>query len=97
MNVGVCRMTLQLPENQSLKGKRRVIGSLCGRARNKFNVAIAEVGDNDLWQTAVLGISCVGNDARHTDEVVSAVIDFIESTREDVEIVEVERETLSGF
>ena len=55
------------------------------------------MGDNDLWQTAVLGISCVGNDARHTDEVVSAVIDFIESTREDVEIVEVERETLSGF
>jgi uncharacterized protein YlxP (DUF503 family) len=97
MNISVCKIALRLPENQSLKGKRRVIGSLCGRARNKFNVAIAEVGDNDLWQTAVLGISCVGNDARHTDEVVSAAIDFIESTREDVEIVEVERETLSGF
>ena len=97
MNVSVCKTTLRLPENQSLKGKRRVIGSLRGRIRNKFNVAVAEVGDNNLWQTAVLGISCVGNDARHTDEVVSAVIGFIESTREDIEIVEVERETISGF
>ena len=97
MNISVCKIALRLPENQSLKGKRRVIGSLCGRIRNKFNVAVAEVGDNDVWQTAVLGISCVGNDSRHTDEVVSAVIGFIESTREDIEVVEVERETLSGF
>ena len=97
MNVSVCKTTLRLPENQSLKGKRRVINSLCSRIRNRFNVAVAEVGDNDVWQTAVLGISCVGNDVRHTDEVISSVIGFIESTREDVEIVDVERETVSGF
>ncbi|HBD85742.1 MAG TPA: hypothetical protein DC056_17210, partial [Dehalococcoidia bacterium] len=41
MNVGVCKLTLRLPENQNLKGKRRVVKSLCERIRIKFNVAIA--------------------------------------------------------
>ena len=45
MHVGVCRVSLRLPENQSLKGKRRVAQSITSRVRSKFNVAIAEVGD----------------------------------------------------
>ena len=97
MNIGVCKITLRIPENQSLKGKRRVIGSLCSRIRNKFNVSIAEVGDNDVWQIATLGITCVSNNTRHVDEVISSVIAFIERSREEVELVGHERETLSGF
>ncbi len=97
MNVGVCKVTLRLPENQSLKGKRRVINSLCSRIRNKFNVSVAEVAGNESWQTATLGITCASNESRHADEVIGHVVDFIETGREDVEVVEVERETLTGF
>ena len=97
MNVAICRVTLRLPENQSLKGKRRVIGSLSSRIRNKFNVAIAEVGDNDSWQMASLGITCVTNEARHADEMISSVLDFIARSRDDVEIVGQESEVVSGF
>ena len=97
MNVGVCRVTLRLPENQSLKGKRRVIGSLMSRIRNKFNVSIAEVGDNDSWQIASLGITCVSNDAAHADRMLSSVVEFIVRSRDDVEIVAQEQETISGF
>jgi len=97
MNVGVCRVTLRLPENQSLKGKRRVIGSLTSRIRNKFNVSIAEVGDNDSWQMASLGITCVSNDAAHTDRVLSSVVEFIVRSRNDVEIVAQDQETIGGF
>ena len=97
MNIGVCKLTLQLPENQSLKGKRRVISSLSSRIRNKFNVSVAEVSDNDAWQTATLGVSCVSNNTRHADEVISQVIAFIERTREDVYLVNSEQETVSGF
>jgi uncharacterized protein YlxP (DUF503 family) len=97
MNVGVCKVTLRLPENQSLKGKRRVIGSLSARMRSKFNVAVAEVEDNDTWQLATLGIACVSNSSRHVEEVLSGVLDFIERTREDLELVAEERETISGF
>ncbi len=97
MNVGVSKITLRLPENQSLKGKRRVIASLSSRIRNKFNVSVAEVADNDSWQIATLGIVCVSNRSRHADETIDAVVDFIESSREDVELVGHEQETISGF
>ena len=97
MNVGVCKLTLRLPENQDLKGKRRVISSLSSRIRNKFNVSIAEVGDNDSWQSAVLGITCVSNSLKHSDEVLNHIVDYIESSREDLEIVEFELDTLTGF
>ena len=97
MNVAVCRVTLRLPENQSLKGKRRVLGSLRSRIRNKFNVSIAEVGDNDSWQMASLGITCVSNDVRHADEVITNVVDFIGRSRDDAELVGQERETITGF
>ena len=97
MNVGVCKLTLRLPENQDLKGKRRVISSLSSRIRNKFNVSIAEVGDNDSWQSAVLGITCVSNSLKHSDEVLNHVVNYIESSREDLEIVEFELDTLTGF
>ena len=97
MNVGVCKVTLRLPENQSLKGKRRVIKSLCARIRNKFNVAIAEVDDNDAWQIATLGITCVSNNNRHVEQALDHVISYIEESREDVEMVQCEVEVISGF
>jgi len=97
MNVGVCKLSLRLPENQDLKGKRRVINSLSSRIRNKFNVSVAEVGDNDSWQSAVLGITCVSNSLKHTDEVLNSVVEYVESSREDLEVVGVELETLTGF
>ena len=97
MNVSVCRLSLRLPENQSLKGKRKVIGSLTSKVRNRFNASIAEVDDNDVWQVATLGIACVSNSSRHADEMLSSVLSFIESSREDLEVVYEQRETISGF
>ena len=97
MNVGVCRVTLHLPGNRSLKGKRRVIISLSTRIRGKFNVSVAEVADNDAWQLATLGITCASNSPRHVDQVLSSVLAFIEHSKEDLELVGQEQETLSGF
>jgi uncharacterized protein YlxP (DUF503 family) len=97
MHVAVCRLTLRLPENQDLKGKRRTIGSLRSKVRNKFNVSIAEVGDNDAWHAATLGITCASNDASHADKVVSAAVEFIANSREDVEIIGQEQEVIAGF
>ena len=97
MHVGVCKLTVRIPENQTLKGKRRVIKSLSSRIRNKFNVSVAEVEDNQAWQIATLGITCVSNSARHAEETVQNVVAFVERSREDLEIVAQEQETLSGF
>ena len=97
MNIGVCKLKLHIPENQSLKGKRRVIASLCQRVRNRYGVAIAEVGDNDSWQIATLGVACVSSSVRHAHEVLDNVIAYIENSREDVIVLDVEQETITGY
>ncbi len=88
MHVGICRVTLRLPENGSLKGKRQVIRSLTERLRNKLNVAVAEVDDNDRWQIATLGITCVSNDSRHAHQVLERAVSFIRASRMDAELVD---------
>ena len=88
MNIGVCRISLRLPENLSLKGKRRVMKSITTQLRNKFNVSVAEVDNQNLWQLATLGICCVSNDKRYTNQVLSKVVDFIVDGRFDVEILD---------
>jgi len=97
MNVGVCKIRLRLPENLSLKGKRRVLKSIIARVENKFNVSVAEVDDHDLWQLTTLGIGCVSNDKRYTNEVLSKVVDFIVNGRFEVEMLDYEIEIMSVF
>ena len=95
MNVGALRARLRLPENGSLKGKRKVVKSICGRVENKFNVAIAEIDDHDYWQVATLGVVCVSNDRRHTNEILSKVVNFIEANRVDSEFIDYEIEIMN--
>lgn len=78
MIVGVCRVTLLIGEAHSLKEKRMVLRRIKDRVRNKFNVAIAEVGDQDLWQTAQLGFAVVSNERGHAQAMVQKVLGFIE-------------------
>lgn len=97
MHVGVSKIKLRLIGNRSLKGKRRIINSLCSRVRSKFNVSIAEVDDNDFWGLATLGITYAGNSFSHVEQVMSNVINFIELNRQDVVIVDTIREILPGY
>ena len=95
MHVGVARVALHLPENSSLKGKRMVVKSVAQRVRNRFNVAIAEVDTQDAWGVITLGIACLSDDPRHSNEVLSKVIDFIESERLDADVGAVEMELIA--
>jgi uncharacterized protein YlxP (DUF503 family) len=88
---------LRLPENGSLKGKRQVSRSVIERVKNKFNVSIAEVEDQDLWQSLTLGISCVSNSAPHANEILSKVVNFIENNRFDAELVDYEIEIANAL
>jgi len=94
MNVGVCRVKLRFPENLSLKGKRQILKSITTRLRGKFNVSVAEVDDNELWQLATVGLCCVSNNRRFTNEVLSKAVDFIVNGRFEVEILDYEIEIL---
>ncbi len=79
MFVGVLRLTLHLPEPGSLKSKRHLLRSAIDRVQARFNVSIAEVGGNDLWQRSVVGVSAVGNDHAFVNETLDKVADFVAS------------------
>ncbi len=79
MVIGVCTVELFIPESGSLKGKRQVVKSLKDRVRRRFNVSIAEVDGNDLWQRTVLGIACVSNDRRFANQVMDKILGFVRS------------------
>lgn len=97
MNVGVCRIELRLPENESLKGKRQVVKSIIARLQNKYNVSVAEIDNQDLWQLATLGITCVSNHRRHADETLSGVVRFVVQNYPNLEIVNSEIEIFPAF
>ena len=93
MVVGVCTVELLIPESQSLKEKRQVLHSLKDRLRGKFNISLAEVDGQDLWQKAVLGMACVANDGTHVEQVLEQVLNVMKSMPA-IEVVRVHRELL---
>ena len=92
MTVGIARLTLFLPEAHSLKEKRMVLRRVKDRARQKFNLAIAEVGENDVWQRALLGVAVLGNGRRFVESALDEVVRFV---RSEAEVTNVEREIQS--
>jgi uncharacterized protein YlxP (DUF503 family) len=58
---------------------------------------MAEVGGNEAWQVSTIGITCVGNDSRHLNEVIDSVLEYIENSRLDLDVLACEQEILSGF
>src|SRR5215211_6725293 len=78
MFVTVSRVTLQIPESGSLKAKRQVLRRITDRVKARFNVSVAEVDDNDLWQKAQLALAVVGNERRHVGEQMDKILHFIE-------------------
>ena len=95
MVIGVCEISLHLPECHTLKEKRQIVKSIIARVRNQFEVAIAEVEDNDLWQVATLGVSCVSNSHQHAEDALEHVRRYIEETRPDVIMSKFESELIT--
>ncbi|MCP9451892.1 MAG: DUF503 domain-containing protein [Nitrospira sp.] len=87
MVVGLCTVELFLAESRSLKDKRQVLHSLKDRLRGTFNVSVAEVDGQDLWQKAVLAMACVANETSHVNSVLEQALNVIKG----VPVVEVVR------
>jgi len=81
MPVAIGTLKISLPDARSLKDKRRVIKSLKDRIRREFNVSVAEMDLQDMWQCAVLGVSVISPDKRFAEAVVAKVVDFVRSDR----------------
>ncbi|MBU47334.1 MAG: cytoplasmic protein [Deltaproteobacteria bacterium] len=76
--VGLCQITLHLPGNRSLKGKRQVVKKLCDRVRHRFHVSIAEVADLDRHQRACVGLAVVGNETSFVHSVLDTILNAID-------------------
>jgi uncharacterized protein YlxP (DUF503 family) len=89
MIVGAAIVRLHLPASRSLKDKRQVVKSVVERVKGRFNVSVAEIGEHDVWQVAEIGIACATNQPGHADDILRTVVDFIEESRLDVEVLDV--------
>ena len=87
---------LHLPESGGLKDKRQVSRSLSTRIRNTFNVAIAEVEDQELWKRLTFAVCCVSTDASHANQMISKIVDFVQNSDRDFELLDYETEIISG-
>jgi uncharacterized protein YlxP (DUF503 family) len=92
--VGIARVILHLPDSGSLKSKRQVVSGLLRRLRTEFKVSAAEVGDRDRWQLAELAVACVSAAGRHADEVLAAVLSYVESHSDGARITDISTEIL---
>lgn len=77
MIVGTLKLRLVLRESHSLKDKRRVIKSLKDTLSNKFNISVAETDEQDVWQTAEVGVAAVGTDGSFVQSVLSNVVNYV--------------------
>jgi len=86
VRVAVSVFDLHIPGVTSLKGKRKVIKSLIHRLRNRFNLSVSEIGYQDLWQRAELGMAVVCYNGAGTDSILEQIFTFIE-TENRIEII----------
>ena len=78
MYVGCCSIKFYLHGNHSLKGKRRIVRIIKDRLKNKFNISVAEIGDQDVWQSLHMGIVAVNSDPKYLEGQMSKVVDATE-------------------
>ena len=91
MIVGTVEIKLYAPWISSLKEKRMIVKSLIARTRNKFNVSIAEIAEQDTHQTIILGVACATSSVSQADSIIDHVIALVESST-DAEIIKIDRE-----
>jgi uncharacterized protein YlxP (DUF503 family) len=94
MVIGACTIQLHLPGNGSLKGKRGILKPLLARLRREFNLAAAEVGRNDAWQSAEIALATVANDPGRVHAVLEQAVRWIETHRPEVQVVDWKIEVL---
>ncbi len=88
MVIGVCTIHLNIPMAFSLKDKRQVIRSVIARLRNEFNLSVAEVGNQEIWNEAIIAAVAVSSDADYAHGLLMRVVQWVENARLDCELVD---------
>lgn len=98
MHIAVAVITLHLPSASSLKDKRGALQSLMARLRDRYNLSVAEVADQDEARSSQLGLSAVNTSYAQAHEAVQRAVRFMQEELVGVgEVVAVWQEVLGGF
>jgi len=81
MVVGVRTIELHIPGCRSLKEKRFVVKSLRDKLRSRFNISVAEVDHQDLWQRSTIAIAAVNSSGAYVNGLLEKVLDVIGNER----------------
>ena len=95
MVIGLLNIEIEIPDARSLKDKRTVLNRIKGRVRHRFNVSIAEIDGNDVWNYSCLGVAVVSNNQKFANQVLSKVAEHIETIR-DCQVIDLTTEFLRG-
>jgi len=93
MHIGSCTFYLSIPWAKSLKDKRQCVKSITERMKNKFNISVAEIAENDNHNTAHIGFVCISASKTHAETMVMNILAFVENNTE-AEVYGIEVETL---
>lgn len=93
MKIGILKITLRAVWVNSLKEKRMILKSLISKLKNKFNISVAEIGEQDNHKILNIGIACVSNSNLHLDSTLDNIIDYIEYNTE-AEVLDIVRELI---
>ena len=74
MRVGLLTLELQISDAHSLKDKRQIVRSLKERLRRHFNVAVAELEYQDVWQRSIIGVVTLSTAEQHVEESLQLVL-----------------------
>ena len=91
MKILLMRVTLRASWSHSLKEKRMVVKSIVQKLKNKFNISVAEVDDQDIHQTIVIGVAGICGTTAQVDSTMENIINFIECNT-DAEIIDIQKE-----
>lgn len=97
MHIGILKFKLMLPNSASLKAKRKIIKSLCDKIRHHFNVGVAEVDDNDRWQTATIGITFVSNSTQTLNKLTTQLVTFFTDNAYEYVVLDHKQDIITGF
>lgn len=93
MKVLLLKITLRASWVHSLKEKRMVVKSIVQRLKNKFNLSVAEVAEQDIHQIIVIGIAAICGSSAQVDSTMENVINFVEGNT-DAEIIDIQRDDI---
>ena len=85
--LGSLQVQLHIPLCNSLKEKRGILRSVENHIRKKFNVSVAEIGDQDIWRSSWLGVTTGSTDHDLVDQVLHQVVQLLEREA-DVQVVD---------